>query len=63
MTYHQEEVAQLYPNEGWVEQDCNVLLNSVHTCIMKAVENLKYEDNSQQLISGHMSDVSLRICN
>ncbi|XP_050703171.1 glycerol kinase-like isoform X2 [Eriocheir sinensis] len=41
LTYHQEEVAQIYPNEGWVEQDCNGLLKSVHTCIEKAVENLK----------------------
>uniref|UniRef100_A0A0P4W7J1 Probable glycerol kinase n=1 Tax=Scylla olivacea TaxID=85551 RepID=A0A0P4W7J1_SCYOL len=41
LTYHQVEVAQHYPKEGWVEQDCNELLKSVHTCILKAVENLK----------------------
>ncbi|XP_045132251.1 glycerol kinase-like [Portunus trituberculatus] len=41
LTYHQVEVAQHYPKEGWVEQDSNELLKSVHTCILKAVENLK----------------------
>lgn len=41
LTYHQEEVAQLYPQEGWVEQDPMALLKSVLTCIEKTVENLR----------------------
>ncbi|KAF2354130.1 Glycerol kinase [Trinorchestia longiramus] len=41
LTYHQEEVVQLFPKEGWVEQDPMQLLNSVTTCITKAVDNLK----------------------
>ena len=42
LTYHQEEVAQLFPQEGWVEQDPMQLLNSAINCITKAVENLRY---------------------
>lgn len=41
LTYHQEEVKQLYPKEGWVEQKPMELLESVYTCIDKAIENLK----------------------
>ena len=41
ITYHQEEVAQFFPNEGWVEQDPMELLSTVHVCIARAVENLK----------------------
>ncbi|KAK4317811.1 hypothetical protein Pmani_011135 [Petrolisthes manimaculis] len=41
LTYHQEEVAQLYPQEGWVEQDSTELLKTVLTCIDKTVENLR----------------------
>ena len=41
LTYHQEEVEQIYPKEGWVEQKPLDLLQTVITCIDKAVENLK----------------------
>ncbi|MCL4125198.1 UNVERIFIED_CONTAM: hypothetical protein GTU68_062180, partial [Idotea baltica] len=41
LTYHQEEVVQLYPQKGWVEQKPNELLETVHTCIEKTVENMK----------------------
>ncbi|CAL4086780.1 unnamed protein product [Meganyctiphanes norvegica] len=41
LTYHQEEVAQLYPKEGWVEQDPDELLNSSLKCIEKTVDNLR----------------------
>lgn len=53
LTYHQEEVAQLYPQEGWVEQDPSALLKSVFTCIEKTVENLrfvKYESHCLSLL-------------
>ncbi|XP_076060393.1 glycerol kinase 1 isoform X2 [Oratosquilla oratoria] len=41
LTYHQVEVEQQYPKEGWVEQDPLVLLDSVHTCIENTVKNLR----------------------
>ena len=41
LTYHQQEVAQHYPNEGWVEQDPQELLHTVRLCIEKTVENLR----------------------
>jgi len=49
LTYHQQEVAQQFPAEGWVEQCPLELLRSVRTCLERAVENLgrlsiAYED-------------------
>ncbi|XP_069164684.1 glycerol kinase isoform X2 [Procambarus clarkii] len=41
LTFHQEEVSQIYPKEGWVEQDPTALLKSVLTCIEKTVANLR----------------------
>ncbi|ELU01270.1 hypothetical protein CAPTEDRAFT_119584 [Capitella teleta] len=40
ITYHQMEILQKYPKEGWVEEDPMEILASVVTCIDKAVENL-----------------------
>lgn len=37
---HQKEVAQIYPQEGWVEQDPHVLLDAVKTCIDYTVDKL-----------------------
>ncbi|XP_060604199.1 glycerol kinase-like [Ruditapes philippinarum] len=41
VTYHQVEVQRKCPHEGWVEQDPVEILESVKTCIAKAVDNLK----------------------
>ncbi|KAJ2954223.1 hypothetical protein O0L34_g2466 [Tuta absoluta] len=40
VTFHQKELGQHFPQEGWVEQDPNAILDVVVTCINKAVENL-----------------------
>ncbi|KAG6454184.1 hypothetical protein O3G_MSEX008547 [Manduca sexta] len=40
VTYHQKELEQIFPQEGWVEQDPNAILEVVTTCINKAVEKL-----------------------
>ncbi|CAH2104014.1 unnamed protein product [Euphydryas editha] len=37
---HQKELEQYFPQEGWVEQDPNAILEVVITCITKAVEQL-----------------------
>lgn len=41
VTYHQTEIKQKCPHEGWVEEDPIEILESVRTCIDKAVDNLK----------------------
>ncbi|KAK6173438.1 hypothetical protein SNE40_016887 [Patella caerulea] len=41
VTYHQTEIKQYYPKDGWVEEDPIEILQSVKTCIEKATENLK----------------------
>ncbi|XP_023227686.1 glycerol kinase-like [Centruroides sculpturatus] len=41
ITYHQVELRQLLPEEGWVEQDPLEILSSVNICIEKAFDNLK----------------------
>lgn len=41
VTYHQTELQQKCPNEGWVEEDPMEILESVKICIEKAVDNLK----------------------
>ncbi|XP_033758548.1 glycerol kinase-like isoform X1 [Pecten maximus] len=46
VTYHQEEINQLLPREGWVEEDPKEILTSVLTCIQKAVDNLNALDIS-----------------
>ncbi|XP_059167267.1 glycerol kinase-like [Physella acuta] len=40
VTYHQIEIKQFFPKEGWVEEDPLEILDSVKTCIDKATENL-----------------------
>lgn len=41
ITFHQVEVTQKTPVEGWVEADPVELLRSVELCVEKTVENLK----------------------
>ncbi|ESO93953.1 hypothetical protein LOTGIDRAFT_209470, partial [Lottia gigantea] len=41
ITYHQTEIQQYYPRDGWVEEDPMEILESVKTCMEKAVDNLK----------------------
>ena len=40
VAYHQKELEQHFPQEGWVEQDPCAILEVVTTCIQKAVEKL-----------------------
>lgn len=37
---HQQPIAQITPQEGWVEQDPYVLLNAVLECVARASEKL-----------------------
>lgn len=48
VTYHQTEIQQKCPHEGWVEEDPIEILESVKTCIAKAVDNLKALNISYQ---------------
>lgn len=41
VAYHQKELAQHFPQEGWVEQDPTEILEVVTICIRKAVEKLE----------------------
>lgn len=41
---HQIEISNIYPQEGWVEQDPKEVLTAVKECINKAVEVLKAND-------------------
>ncbi|XP_034942005.1 glycerol kinase [Chelonus insularis] len=41
ITFHQIEIKQKYPREGWVEQDPKEILNAVLECIAKVVEKLE----------------------
>ncbi|XP_053677169.1 glycerol kinase [Anopheles nili] len=38
--FHQKELRQSYPQEGWVEQDPNEILNVVYECIERTLEKL-----------------------
>lgn len=38
--YHQKELQNFTPNEGWVEQNAMDILNVVNECIEKTVEKL-----------------------
>ncbi|KAM5238791.1 glycerol kinase-like [Ctenodactylus gundi] len=40
LSYHQVEIKQVFPREGWVEQDPKEILLSVRECIQKACEKL-----------------------
>ena len=46
VTFHQEEIKQSFPREGWVEQDPMEIIQSVHKCIEKVTENLQKLDIS-----------------
>lgn len=37
---HQQSIPQITPQEGWVEQDPNLLLSTVVECVAKATEKL-----------------------
>jgi glycerol kinase len=41
---HQIEVTNIYPQEGWVEQDPKEILAAVKECMNKAVEVLHADD-------------------
>ncbi|XP_015516193.1 glycerol kinase [Neodiprion pinetum] len=41
---HQIEIKNIYPQEGWVEQDAKEILKAVHECIIKTIEKLKAID-------------------
>ncbi|XP_067931200.1 glycerol kinase-like isoform X2 [Watersipora subatra] len=40
VTYHQVEIKQFYPEQGWCDEDPLEILDSVKLCIEKAVDNL-----------------------
>uniref|UniRef100_A0A023F8S9 Probable glycerol kinase n=1 Tax=Triatoma infestans TaxID=30076 RepID=A0A023F8S9_TRIIF len=44
LTYHQKEIKQITPHEGWVEQDPLEILESTKECINQTIENLKRLD-------------------
>lgn len=39
--FHQKELRQMYPQEGWVEQDPKEILSVVEECIEKTIEKLQ----------------------
>ncbi|KAK9510060.1 hypothetical protein O3M35_004927 [Rhynocoris fuscipes] len=44
LTYHQKEIKQITPHEGWVEQDPIEIFESTIECINQTIENLKKLD-------------------
>ncbi|XP_021960647.1 glycerol kinase [Folsomia candida] len=50
ITFHQVEIPRCAPNQGWVEQDANILLSSILTCIDECVQNLEDMDLSPSQI-------------
>lgn len=47
---YQKELEQYFPQEGWVEQDPNAILEVVTICITKAVEQLVSLGGKPQVI-------------
>ena len=56
LTYHQTEIKQIFPREGWVEQNPKEILSSVKECIEKAVGKL-------QSLNTEVSSIKGRTCN
>lgn len=50
VAYHQKELEQQFPQEGWVEQDPYAILEVVTTCIEKAVEKLVEKGGSPKVL-------------
>lgn len=50
--FHQMEIEQKYPQEGWVEQDPMEILNVVNTCLEKTIEKLVQLGGSAEVGSG-----------
>ncbi|GAB0097048.1 Glycerol kinase [Sergentomyia squamirostris] len=48
--FHQVEIRQIYPQEGWVEQDPMEILEAVRECLARTVEKL-------QALGGSPSDI------
>lgn len=41
VAFHQVEIKQIHPQEGWVEQDPKEILKAVFECITQTVEKMK----------------------
>lgn len=41
IAFHQTEIQQVFPSDGWVEEDPHEIVASVHECIEKTVDKLK----------------------
>ncbi|KAL1124512.1 hypothetical protein AAG570_001138, partial [Ranatra chinensis] len=51
LTYHQIDIAQICPREGWVEQDPEEILAKTRECIDKTIDNLRRLDISPEDIA------------
>ncbi|XP_032828752.1 glycerol kinase-like isoform X1 [Petromyzon marinus] len=57
LSHHQVEITQIFPKEGWVEQDPHQLLSSVHECIEQTCRKLGQLDIDISLLK------AIGICN